>query len=71
MDSYYGEPCQFLPIDFAIQSDKAEAVEILVPNTKELRVHKVFRHRSSWFKNKSMLKLKSLIEERNKMLQDQ
>ena len=71
MDSYYGEPCQFLPIDFAIQSDNAEAVEILAPHTKELRVHKVFRHRVSWFKNKSMIKLKSLIEERNKMLQDQ
>ena len=34
MDSYYGEPCQFLPIDFAIQSDNAEAVEILAPHTK-------------------------------------
>ena len=69
MNSYYGKPCQFLPIDFAILSNNAEAVEILAPHTKELRVHEIFKHRTR-FCEKSMDKLKSMIEERNKMSED-
>ena len=69
INSYYGQPCRFLPIDFAILSNNAEAVEILAPHTKELRVHEIFKHRSR-FCEKSMDKLKSMIEERNKMSED-
>ena len=60
IDSYFeGEGCQFLPIDFAILSNDAEAVAILAPHTKELRLHKVFRNKGSWFVKKSMDMMKS------------
>ena len=71
MDSYFGGECQFLPIDFAILSNSAEAVAILAPHTKELRLHEVFRNKGNWFMKKSMDMMKSLIEARNRLLQDQ
>ena len=71
MDYYFQEECQFLPIDFAILSNSAETVAILAPHTKELRLHKVFRNKGSWFVKKSMDMMKSLIEERNRLFQNQ
>ena len=64
----------FLPIDLAILRGKVEAVKILAPYTKELKVHKHFmsknfqeRYEYESYENslKALEVMESLIEERD------
>ena len=60
---------KLLPIDVAVRRNQVEAVKILAPFTKDLKIHDICYYPSK--DNSESLKLmKSLIDERNRMVED-